>query len=122
MSDAETELVRRMHEEAARNMKPLPPVEPPTIHCTELPEGRASSLLCTEWNYYRSQVVRLLAEGHEGRVVLIKGEEIIGIYDTMDEAEAVGLQKYLLQPFLRHQIREREPQIQLPWRYWGCLG
>lgn len=32
----------------------------------------------TEWNFYRRQRERLIAEGHEGRHVLIKGEEVLG--------------------------------------------
>jgi hypothetical protein len=37
-------------------------------------------------------VPQLLADGHESRWVLIKGEEIIGIWDTEEEARAVALQ------------------------------
>ena len=52
-----------------------------------------------------------MAEGHEGRFILIKGEEVIGIWKTQEEAESVARKKYLLQPCLIHQVRSREPLL-----------
>jgi hypothetical protein len=57
-----------------------------------------------------------LAEGHENRWVLIKGEEIIGIWDTEEDARAVALSKYLMQPCLIHQVRSREPLVRMSRR------
>jgi hypothetical protein len=94
----------------------------PTIHYTELAEAKPESPLYLEWNYYRRIVGRLLAEGHEGRFVLIKGEEIIGIWDTDKEAHALAVQKYLLQPCLIHQIQEREPVLRISSRIWRWLS
>jgi hypothetical protein len=88
---------------------PLPPLERPTIHYTELPEATPAHLLGKEWNFYRRQVGRLLAEGHEGQWILIVGEEIIGIWDTWDEAIQVRDQRFSTQPVVLHQILEREP-------------
>jgi hypothetical protein len=99
---------------------PTPPAEPPTIHYTELPNSEPNSPICQEWNHYRREVPRLLAEGQEGRFLLIKGEEIIGIWDTQEEAKAVALQKYLMQPCLIHQILTREPILRGPTRFWRC--
>ncbi len=68
-----------------------------TIHHTQLPEDSSDGQLTKEWNFYRHVVGRLLAEGHEGKWVLIKGEEIVGIWNTMDEADSVRLEKFLMQ-------------------------
>ena len=84
-----------------------------TIPYTELPPARPDSPIATEWETYRREVGRLLAEGQEGRFVLIKGEEIIGIWDGREDANAEGLRRYLLQPFLLHQVRSREPLVRL---------
>lgn len=65
---------------------------------------------------------RLLAEGHEGRFVLIKGEQIIGIWDTRTEAKTAALEKYLMQPCLIQQVRRHEPVVRLPARLWPCQG
>jgi hypothetical protein len=100
------------------------PTPPPTfdprrvIHYTELPECRPDSQIATESNFYRREVGRLLAEGHEGRWVLIKGEQIIGIWDTRAEAFAVADERFLLQPVLVRQILEWEPLIRLPLRLY----
>src|SRR5262249_21248051 len=94
--------------------------EPPTIDYTELPGAKSDSPLYGEWNYYRREVARLLAEGHEGRFVLIKGEAIIGIWDTREEVKAAAVRKYLMQPCLIQQVRTREPLVRLPARLFGC--
>jgi hypothetical protein len=88
----------------------------PTIHYTELPASQPDAPLHAEWETYRREVARLLAEGHEGRWVLLKGEEIIGIWDTHNEALSQGNRRYLHQAFLIHQIQTRERVIRGPLR------
>jgi hypothetical protein len=90
-----------------------PAHEPRTIHYTELPPPQPHSQLAQEWNCYRREVAKLLAEGHKGRFVLIKGDDLIGIWDTEEEAEAVAHQHYFKQPCLIHPIRSREPLVRL---------
>ena len=85
-----------------------------TIHYTELPEDTSGKLLATEWNFYRREVRRLLAEGHEGRWVLIKGEQIIGIWDEEQNADAVAREQFPQQPALVHQIVTEEPVFRGP--------
>jgi len=116
-------LVEQVHREAIEQgrVEPLPPHEPIRgVHYTELPEAKPGEPLAEEWNTYRREVGRWLAEGLEGRHVLIKGTEILGIYDTSEEARKVGLQRYLLQPFFVHPIRPEEPYLRIrginhPW-------
>lgn len=90
------------------------------MHYTELLEAKPGSVPATEWNTYRRQVGRWLAEGQAGRYVLIKGEEIIGIYHMDAAAGETGYKRYLGQPFLVHLICVEEPYwrirgINLPW-------
>jgi hypothetical protein len=108
MSENGYDLVARVHREFIER-NPSPPFpERPTIHYTELPPSRPGDTFAEEWETYRREVGRLLAEGNEGRYILIKGTEIIGIWDRQQDALSMGYQKYLLQPFLVHQIQERE--------------
>lgn len=93
---------------------PSPP-SPPSVHYTELPPSRPGAALAEEWEVYRREVGRLLAEGNEGRYVLIKGEQIVGIWDTRDEAMAAGQERYSGQAFLIHQIQERERLLRFRW-------
>ena len=89
------------------------PTSSKTIPYTELPDVPPDDPLFHEWNTYREELPRLLAEGHEGKFILLKGTEIIGFYDTLDAAHRAGLQRYLLQPFMLHQILSREPLLRI---------
>jgi hypothetical protein len=91
-----------------------------TIPWTELPPAEPNEALAAEWETYCREVGRLLAEGHDGKYAVIKGDEIIGIYDTWDEARSVGLEKYLLQGHMVRPILSREPVIRGPlsFRLW----
>ena len=97
MNENGHDLVARIHREAwerYRQQPPPPPVEPPTIHYTELPESKPGEPLAEEWNTYCREVGRLLAEGNEGRHILIKGDQIIGIWDREEDALATAYQKF----------------------------
>jgi hypothetical protein len=115
--------IEQIHREAVEQyrLNPPPPVERPRgVHYTELLEAKPDQPLAEEWNTYRREVGRLLAEGQEGRHVLIKGSEIVGIFDSLDEAHGEGVKRYLLQPFLVHTIRTEEPCLRIrginhPW-------
>src|SRR5258705_169396 len=64
-------------------MRPFP-YTGETIPYTELAAAEPGSPLAVEWEFYRREVGRLLAEGNEGRFVLIKGEAVIGLFDTWE--------------------------------------
>jgi hypothetical protein len=64
-----------------------------TIHYSQLPPAEPGSRIAREWETYRREVGRLLAEGHEGR--------------------------FLLQPYLIQQVRSREP-LHRHARYGPC--
>src|SRR5438445_7398558 len=98
----------------------MQPIEYPTIHCTELPPAPADGPPDVEWNLYRREVGRLLAEGHEGRWVLIKGDQIIGLWDTCQEADRVRLERFLLEDVLIHQVLREEPVLRGPTFYRQC--
>lgn len=85
----------------------------PTLHHSQLPEAPAGDVLNVEWNTYRLEVARLLAEGHEGEFVLIKGREIVGAYESWAAAREVGLRLYLRAPFLVHRVCAEEPVLRL---------
>ena len=80
-----------------------------TIHYSQLPPAEPGSRITHEWETYRREVGRLLAEGQEGRFALIKADQILGLFDTCDEARAAGARRFLLEPYLIQQVRSREP-------------
>jgi hypothetical protein len=122
--EQERALVEQVHREAIEqgSVQYLPPGEAPRgVHHSELPEAKAGDPLAEEWNTYRREVGRWLAEGLEGRHVLIKGQEVIGVYETSDEAIQEGHKRFLLQSFFVHPIRTEEPYVRMrginyPWR------
>jgi hypothetical protein len=85
----------------------------PTIPCTELPDSPPGSPIKTEWDFYRRVVGRLVAEGHEGKWLLIKAEEIAGIWDTEAEANEARVQRFAMQPVLMKQVLAREPVLRI---------
>jgi hypothetical protein len=91
-----------------------------TIPWTELPPANPDEALAAEWETYRRELGRLLSEGQEGKYVVIKGDEIIGVYDTWDEARRVGLERYLLEGHMVRPILSQEPVIRGPlsFRLW----
>ena len=66
MPETVDDLIVRMHREAIERLQAPPTVKRPTIHYTQLAEARPGDDFYLEWNTYRREVGRLLAEGHEG--------------------------------------------------------
>ncbi len=87
------------------------PVAEPTIHWSELPAPAPGDRIAVEWNVYRAEVGRLLAEGNAGRWVLIVGEKLIGVWNTEAEARTVRDLRFSKQGVLLRQILERDPII-----------
>ncbi len=55
---------------------------------------------------YHRKLPELLAD--QGKFVIIHGEDIIGIFDGMEDALRAGYERFLHEPFLMRQIREEE--------------
>jgi hypothetical protein len=81
----------------------------PTIHYTQLPDPEPGSQLYEECHVYKREVGRLLAEGHEGRWILIKGPDIIGLYETRGEAREEAIRRYGMAASMTKQILTNEP-------------
>jgi hypothetical protein len=114
MTEDARELVRLLQQqerEVVRTSHPPGHPEPPSIHYTQLDEPIPGSPIAAEWDLYRREVGRLLAQGHEGRWVLIKGGTIVGIWDTEQEADQARLRGFLMQPVLLKQILTWEPVL-----------
>jgi hypothetical protein len=72
------------------------------------PATKALLLLKREINTYRRELPRLLAEGEEGRFVLVKGDQVIAVWDTFDDAYEAGRLLYGLDVFLAQPINPRD--------------
>lgn len=96
------------------------PAQSDTIKYSELPKERAADDAARNWNYYLSEASRLLAEGHEGRWLIVHEGAIVGIWDTEDEARTVASVQFLMEPVLIHRIRDQEPVIPVPTFLFRC--
>jgi hypothetical protein len=61
----------------------------------------------TELATYKDKLPGLKA--HEGKFVLIRGEEIIDFFSTYEDAIKAGYQKFKLEPFLVKRVLSTEP-------------
>jgi hypothetical protein len=82
----------------------------------QLAPSPESAGLAKEWETYRQEVGTLLAQGLEGQFVLIKGDQIIGLFDSWEAARTAGLRFFLLQPFLVRPISRRDLRMQKTFR------
>jgi hypothetical protein len=80
-----------------------------TEHYTQIPDPPPDDVFAKEWAVYRREMPRLLAEGQEGRFVLIKGDTLHGVWDEFWDAVAEGRKHYGRGPFMVQQILEWEP-------------
>jgi hypothetical protein len=117
MQETGDDLVRRLQEKETEQIRqevpsrPFPHCDVPTIPYSALAEAPPDSPIATEWNFYRRHVGHLLAEGNQGKWVLVKGEQIAGIWDTFEEAHEA--QRCLVQPVMLKQVLEREPLLRI---------
>jgi len=64
-----------------------------------------------EWDTFLKELPRLIAEGKRGKYVLIRGDAVEGVWDTLDEALAAGYDRFGLEPFLAQEVNDNpEPQ------------
>jgi hypothetical protein len=86
-----------------------------TVHYTKIPELPPEDPFHREWNFFRREVPRLLAEGHEGKFALVKDETLIGLYDNFGDGLEAGYRKVGFVPFLLKQILTEDPLYFSPW-------
>jgi len=53
----------------------------------------------------------LLRDGAEGRYALVKGSEVIAVFDTEAEAQTAGCARFGQEPFLVRQVRMAPPPL-----------
>lgn len=79
------------------------------IHYTAFTDAPPDHPLAREWHAYRRELPRLLEECLERKFCLFKGDDLLGIFDTYEEARAVGMEHSPLESFLARPILEYDP-------------
>jgi hypothetical protein len=67
-----------------------------------------------EMKTYKAKLSEL--KQHEGKFVLIQGEEVVGTFTSYEDAIKAGYEKFKLEPFLVKQIHSIE-QVQFITRF-----
>jgi hypothetical protein len=89
--------------------QPVPPARPVQINFG--PNGRESlKVYEREIATYRRELPRLLEEGHAWRHALVKGDEILSIWDTQGDAIQAGCERFGLEPIFVKTIDPRDPE------------
>jgi len=104
MTDQQESPLARLHREEVERLRgrPMLPPELPTIH---LPEEPADATLATEWQTFRQEVARLLAEGQRGRFALVKAGHPLTVWDTLADAARAGRLLFGTEPCLVQEIQ-----------------
>lgn len=77
-------------------------------------------VLDQEQAYFEANRTRLLQE-HEGKFALIKGEVLVGTFDTAETAYVEGLRRFGNTAFLIKQVLPDEPVAHLPALSLGLI-
>jgi hypothetical protein len=78
-------------------------------------------MLEKEREYFSKHYAELLSR-HLGKVVLVKGDELIGAFNTIEEALAEGARRFGLTPFLVREVTaSEEKEVNIPALTLGLL-
>jgi len=78
-------------------------------------------MLEEERHFYDERLPDLLAT-HPGQFVLIKGPQLIGTYNSQEEALAEGGRRFGLSSFLVRQVLQDQPEVKIPALTLGVLS
>jgi asparagine synthetase B (glutamine-hydrolysing) len=85
------------------------PATAATIRVTD--SGReALKLYEQEIATYLCELPRLLAEGHAGRHALVKGDEVLSVWDTQGDALQAGRERFGIEPIFVKTIDSRDSE------------
>ena len=62
-----------------------------------------------ELTNYHSRKGDFLDQGHEGKFVVIHGDDIAGFWETYEDALQVACREFGLEPFLIKKVEAKEP-------------
>ena len=87
---------------------------------TECRETTGLEALRDELSFFESMKAQWLT-AHEGKFVLIKGQELMGVFESQEQAYSVGLERLGNIPFLIKQVVKEEPVQTIPALHFGLI-
>ena len=73
-----------------------------------------------EIEYFHKRLPELLKK-HQGMFALVKGDTLVGLFRTVDEALAEGARRFGRESFLVRPVVEHEPEASIPALTLGLL-
>jgi len=64
--------------------------------------------------YFR-ELPQLIADGHEGRYALIRDEDLLSVWDTLDDALQAGHERFGFERFMTQKIRSNDVKKLAPF-------
>jgi hypothetical protein len=61
-------------------------------------------------------------EAHPGKFVLVKGGNLVGVFDSADAAVTDGIRRFGCESFLVRNVFEREEEIRIPALMLGLIN
>jgi hypothetical protein len=110
MTDIGREFVEEAHRRALEKLRSEPqpgPADMQELLQPDLPPSAPGSPFAEEWEAFRREAGRLLAEGCRGRFALVKAGQPITVWDTLRDAAQAGRLLYGDEPCLVQQILPR---------------
>ncbi len=78
-------------------------------------------MLIQEREFYQQHLQQWLAQ-YAGRFVVVTGAELLGTYDTIEDALAAGTRRCGLSPFLVRRVEPVAEEVQIPALALGILN
>jgi hypothetical protein len=78
-------------------------------------------MLAEERRYYDEHLPEWL-ERIPGRFVLVRGQDLVGQFDTYEEALAEGARRFGLSPYLVRRVEHHQPEVSAPALTLGLLN
>ena len=79
------------------------------------------SVLDTELKFFEKNKAEWL-KLYAGKFVLVKGEELVGFYDTTETAISEGIKRFGTESFLVRRVLPQDEKIQIPALMLGLLN
>ena len=79
-----------------------------------------TALLEREREFYAAHETEW-ASAHPGRFVVVKGDRLLGAFDSMEEALAAGAASFGLDSFLVRKLGEKQDEVNIPALTLGLL-
>lgn len=81
---------------------------------------RTTAMLEQELHFYNEHLGEWLGQ-YRGRYVLVNGHELVGVFNTADEALADGARRFGLSSFLVRRVEPVQDDVRLPVLTLGLL-